>query len=141
MSNPSFHIVKISRESDLKKVWELRKEVFVLEQKVDEGIEYEYEEESSHFAAFEGELIVGTARWRPTDKGIKLERFAIKATHRKRGIGSELLKSILEDIPSGQKVYLHAQAEAEDFYKKLGFKREGESFVEADILHYPMCLA
>ncbi|TNE80341.1 MAG: GNAT family N-acetyltransferase [Bacteroidetes bacterium] len=141
MSAAIIEVRKMSPSDSLEELWKLRREVFVIEQEVDESLEYEFEEESTHFAAFLANKLVGTARWRQTEKGIKLERFAVAKSARGKGVGAALVKAIVADIPSGFKVYLHAQAAAEGFYAKLGFVRDGDSFIEADILHYPMKLA
>ena len=44
---------------------------------IKEELEWEYEEESVHFMASLHHEPCGTARWRKTDKGYKLERFAV----------------------------------------------------------------
>lgn len=41
-------------------------------------------------------------------------------------------------IPTGKKVYLHAQTTTVRFYEKAGFKVTGELFYEANIPHYKM---
>ncbi|WP_243677012.1 GNAT family N-acetyltransferase [Secundilactobacillus collinoides] len=38
----------------------------------------------------------------------------------------------------GQTVELNAQETAVDFYKRLGFKRVGDAFLEVGIVHYRM---
>ena len=134
-------VEKISEQKILNKAFEIRKDVFVIEQKVDESEEYEFEEDSVHFIAkIDGEF-AGTSRWRKTDKGIKLERFAVLKTHRSKGVGSALLSYMLKDIPSEHKyLYLHAQITAMGLYAKFGFVAEGEQFEEAGIQHYKMVL-
>jgi len=68
-----------------------------------------------------------------------LERFAVLPEHRNLKIGAFLLKKILEDISfKKEKVYLHLQESALNFYKRNGFKKIGKSFLEANILHYEM---
>ncbi|MGC6427958.1 MAG: GNAT family N-acetyltransferase [Flavobacteriales bacterium] len=118
----------------------IRKEVFVLEQGVDPELEYDkYDEEASHFLlSFDGQY-VGVARKRCTEQGIKLERFAIISSFRKKGLGSLFVSKLLEpDIKLGYKLYLNSQDQAVDFYLKTGFKIVGKPFYEANILHYKM---
>ena len=68
----------ITSENNLKIAFSIRKNVFVDEQKVSEDIEWdEFEYEAHHVLAFIEDKPVGTARWRKTQKGIKLERFAV----------------------------------------------------------------
>jgi len=117
----------------------IRNEVFVKGQHVDVWIELEYEEESNHYLLFLEDLPVATARWRKTDKGIKLERFATLPEYRNRGYGARLLEEIMIDVSGfGEKIYLHAQLAAVRFYEKHGFVKEGEVFYEANIGHVGM---
>ncbi len=134
-------VEKISDQTVLNKAFGIRKEVFVIEQKVDESEEYEFEEDSVHFIAKVDGDFAGTSRWRKTEKGIKLERFAVLKKHRSKGVGSALLSYMLKDIPSEYKyLYLHAQITAMGLYAKFGFVAEGEQFEEAGIQHYKMVL-
>lgn len=121
----------------------IRYEVFVQEQKVDEREEYdEFEEEAQHFLALADNRAAGTARWRKTEKGYKLERFAVLENFRKSGVGSALVQAVLEEVlplrKAGELIYLHAQVQALPFYARLGFEAFGEEFVEAEILHRKM---
>jgi len=125
----------------LRMAFAIRQKVFVEEQNVDPKIEYdEFEKICTHFVAFQGNYPVGSARWRHTEKGIKLERFAVITTHRGKGVGSALLESVLENIgdAQGKLLYLHAQNQVIPFYEKFGFQMEGEEFEEAGILHHKM---
>jgi predicted GNAT family N-acyltransferase len=113
--------------------------VFVIEQNCPEDIEWEFEDESTHYIALENGEALGTARWRTTDNGIKLERFAVLKEHRNKEVGKALLLRLLTDTnPFGKKRYLHAQLPAKNFYQRHGFKPEGEHFWEADIEHVKM---
>jgi len=117
----------------------IRHEVFVKGQNVDPAIEYEHEEEARHYLLLLDEKPVATARWRETEKGIKLERFATLKEYRNMGFGADLLKEILKDIfPLNKKIYLHSQLTAVPFYEKYGFVKEGKIFYEANIGHYKM---
>ncbi|MEM9328265.1 MAG: GNAT family N-acetyltransferase [Bacteroidota bacterium] len=131
-------------EIAMRKALGLREEVFVEEQKVDREEEFdEFEEESRHFVALDesGEA-VGVARWRHTNSGIKLERFAVRHDWRGKGVGTVLVGSVLEDIErtvkSTARLYLHAQLDAVPLYSKFGFHKKGEQFLECDIWHYEM---
>src|SRR5690606_20696084 len=124
-------VVRIENEEDWIKAQQIRKQVFVEEQGVPEKDEYdEYDAVARHFLAADtmsGEAF-GTARWRTTTKGVKLERFAVVAKARGRGIGAMLLESVLGDIKQempGEAVdlYLHAQLAAVPFYQNFGFQK------------------
>ena len=132
-------VKRIETQAQLDEAHRIRKEVFVIEQKCPEDIEWEFEEESHHFLATSNNISAGTARWRETENGIKLERFAVLKEFRNKNIGSALLKAILNDVPKdGRKIYLHAQLPAKNFYLKHYFKPLGENFWEADIEHVKM---
>lgn len=127
-------------EELLKKALDIRNEVFVQEQNVDKRIEYDgLEDQAIHYLInIDGEP-AGTARWRETEKGFKLERFAVVKRHRGKGLATVLLKFILNELkPARKKIYLHAQEPVENYYAFYGFKRTGEAFYEADIKHYLM---
>jgi predicted GNAT family N-acyltransferase len=120
----------------------IRTEVFVKEQHVDPKLEYDiFEEKALHYLVFLNKKPVATARWRETEKGIKLERFAVLTECRNSGVGAELLKVVLDDVKkTGKAVYLHAQLRAVPFYERQGFVKIGETFTEAGIEHYKMIL-
>jgi len=120
--------------------FEIRQKVFVDEQKVSREEEYDqFEDSSTHYLVFANGKPVGTARWRKTPKGIKLERFAVLKEYRNSGAGTAILDKVLEDVTRlNEKIYLHAQITAINFYLKAGFVTEGDEFVEANIRHYKM---
>lgn len=133
----------ITSNRDLQQAYAIREEVFMIEQKVPREDEFdEFEEQSFHFLATIDEVPVGAARWRTTDKGIKLERFAVKRNQRGKGVGKALVQAVLDHIhqtiPSVFKLYLHAQLDAVSLYAHFGFKIVGEKFIECDIEHRTM---
>jgi predicted GNAT family N-acyltransferase len=130
---------KVSDQADLETVFAIRREVFVVEQNCPPELEWEHEDEATHFlAAIDGEP-AGAARWRKTDKGYKLERFAVLKKYRGFGVGQELVRVVLADLPLDvEYIYLHAQIQAVQFYEKLGFLKSGPEFEEAGIRHFKM---
>ena len=120
---------------------QIRYVVFVIGQNCPEELEWEYEEESTHFLVLDNGESVATARHRKTDKGYKLERFAVLESEREKGYGKIVLKAILDDLSDFKGlIYMHAQKQVLPFYEKLGFKKEGEEFEEAGIMHFKMYL-
>lgn len=141
MMEKQVQIVKATDQECLKKVFAIRKIVFVEEQNCPPDLEWEFEEESNHFLALYNDVAVGACRWRKTEKGYKLERFAVLKDHRGKGIGKLLVKAVIADLPEDlDYVYLHAQIQAVDFYNKLNFFKEGPQFEEAGIQHFKMVL-
>lgn len=118
----------------------IRFTVFVEEQNVPADIEYdEFEETSHHYLLLEDGVGAATCRWRETNNGVKLERFAVLPEYRGKGFGEALVKRLLADVlPFGKSVYLHSQEKVVGFYEKLGFMAQGERFEEAGIWHKVM---
>lgn len=117
----------------------IRTTVFVEEQHVDPELEYENEEHGHFYLLYYEGNPIATARWRETGEGIKLERFSMLKKYRNKGLGAELLDEVMKDvIPLKQKIYLHSQIKAVNYYKRAGFIEEGEHFWEANIEHVKM---
>ncbi|UKJ06425.1 GNAT family N-acetyltransferase [Solitalea lacus] len=133
----------VHARTDLEEVFKIRRKVFVEEQGVPADLEYdEHDDEgAAHYLAEMDGKPVGAARWRETEKGFKLERFAVLKEFRGKGIGVELVKNVLNDIPvSDKEIYLNSQLKAVEFYERLGFHKVGNIFVEAGIEHFQMQL-
>ncbi|CAN5461897.1 GNAT family N-acetyltransferase [soil metagenome] len=130
---------KVTEPNDLEKVFAIRREVFVGEQNCPPELEWEFEDESTHFLATVDDEPAGASRWRKTDKGYKLERFAVLKKFRGAGVGQELVKAVLADLPPGADyVYMHAQLPAISLYERFDFQKTGPEFEEAGIRHYKM---
>jgi len=120
----------------------IRNNVFVIGQNCPANLEWEYEEESTHFLVFDNKKAVATARHRKTKYGYKLERFAVLEEERRKGYGHIILRTILDDLKNYKgAIYMHAQTDVLPFYEKMGFKKSGDEFEEAGIMHYKMTLA
>ena len=132
---------QVNDPADLEKVFAIRRQVFVVEQDCPPELEWEFEDESTHFLATVDDVPAGASRWRKTDKGYKLERFAVLNEFRGLGVGQELVKAVLAHLPADADcIYLHAQIQAMGLYRKLGFEPIGSEFEEAGIRHYKMVL-
>lgn len=120
----------------------IRKEVFVKEQKVNANLEFDGRDpEATHYLAYFNDKAVGTARWRKTEKGIKLERFAVLAEYRSQFVGLAILEAVLKDVKDlHDTIYLNSQKSAIGFYLRYGFVEEGKHFYEAGIEHVKMIL-
>ena len=137
----SIRIHTIITDDELTEAFSIRRQVFVMDQNVPEEIEMdEFDKVAKHVLAYWKKSPVGTARWRYTEQGVKLERFAVLKDYRKMGIGEALVKFILNQVESAETVYLNAQESVIQFYKKFSFECIGERFFEADIPHKQMVL-
>jgi predicted GNAT family N-acyltransferase len=140
-------VEKISDKKSFEEACKIRHLVFVIEQGVmPEDESDEFEETSTHFLAKLDGKPVGTARWRFTKNGVKMERFAVLKEARRKGVGQALVTAVLADLDStpeskGKIKYLHSQLEAMPLYSKFGFEKVGEMFEECNIQHFTMQLA
>jgi predicted GNAT family N-acyltransferase len=141
------NVLPITSSVDLETAFSIRRAVFVEEQRVSADEEYdEYESTSTHFLARTSDgTPCGTARWRRTSEGVKMERFAVLRECRGKGVGKALVRTVLDSIFSEQpepieRIYLHAQVTAMPLYAGFGFVPVGPMFDEAGIQHYKMVL-
>lgn len=124
---------------DLQKAFAIRDTVFVHGQHVPARLEHEDDDIAHHFLATVGDIPVGAARWRKTEQGYKLERFAVLEEYRGKGIAAAMIKTVLADLPEDATyIYLNAQLDAVPVYEKNGFVKIGEQFEEAGIQHFKM---
>jgi len=100
---------------------------------------------SWHFAALDGEQLVGCVVLVPLDaanKRAQLIQMAVENDRQGQGIGKLLVLHLLEF--AGQQgireVLIHARNNTTDFYSKFGFEIYGEAFQEVGILHRHMRL-
>ena len=133
-------IAVVDDEADVNAALDIRREVFCVEQGVDESEEIDgLDPECRHYLARLAGEAVGTARTRflANDGGVKIERVAVLKSLRGRGIGKAIMIRVLDDITVGPAV-LNAQLQVERFYARLGFVTKGDVFQEAGIDHVRM---
>lgn len=134
----------IENQEDLKHAFALRKEIFVQEQGVPAEDEFDQFDqlngEAKHILLVLEEMPIGTGRLRLTGEYGKLERICILKDYRIHGFGKELIKAleVLAHKQSKSKIRLHGQAQAVEFYKKLGYQVSSGLFMEDGIAHYVM---
>ncbi|WP_341679039.1 GNAT family N-acetyltransferase [Niveibacterium sp. SC-1] len=116
----------------------IRETVFVVEQGVPTEMERdEWDGRSQHLLASLAGRAVGTARLLPDGH---VGRLAVLPGARGLGVGQALMRRMHElALERGMStLVLHAQIQAEDFYRALGYLPEGEVFMEAGIPHLTM---
>lgn len=135
----NIQVNKVNDSGTLDKVFEIRRVVFVEEQNCPPELEWENEDVSTHFLATINGEPCGACRWRKTEYGYKLERFAVLQAYRGKGVGVKLVEAALNDLPDNDHtVYLNAQLDAMPLYAKFGFVAEDPQFEEAGIQHFKM---
>src|SRR5690606_5319870 len=95
----------------------------------------EFERSSLQFLAVRDGVPVATARIRRTSSGAKFERFAVAMEQRGRGIGAQLARAMWAAVEPETPIYMHAQLQASEFWKRQGFVEAGPVFDEAGIPH------
>lgn len=132
-------VKKITAAEDLQQAYAIRDKVFVEEQHCPSDLEHEHDDTSVHFLATYNGTPAAAARWRKTDLGYKLERFAVLKEFRRKGIAQALIAAVLADLPAeASYIYLNAQVDAVPVYEKAGFSKTGPQFEEAGIQHFKM---
>ncbi|WP_191600782.1 GNAT family N-acetyltransferase [Marinomonas algicola] len=117
----------------------VRKQVFILEQGIDEQDEWDAHDETSvHFVSF-GTTAVPTGVARLTSNG-QIGRMAVLPSYRHQGYASLILRKAIQVAREmgHRKVFLHAQTDAQSFYEKQDFTTNGKMFLEAGIFHVLM---
>lgn len=118
----------------------IRFKVFVEEQGVPREIELDEQDRVSvHAVVFEGATPIATGRLLPDGH---IGRMAVLKKWRNRGIGSLMLRKLLERAKErGEpQIALSAQIHAVPFYRAHGFVEEGSEYLEAGIRHQAMRL-
>ena len=134
----------VTTPMDMMHVLDIRNRVFVIGQNCPYDIEVvpKEEKEAKHFLIMYKETPVGTIRYRQTgERTFKLERFAVLEQYRGHGYGKEAflyLVNKLEEDYNPCTIYFNAQYHLLEYYQKLGFKEEGDTFYEANIKHIKM---
>ena len=130
----------IENQDEYNQIIEIRKKVFVEEQKVPLNLEIDgLDPISEHVIVRLCDEPIGCARIR-INKSVKLERIAITKKHRGKGFGRRLTKFLVDYCKKKNlnEIRIHSQTYVSDFYKKQGFKIRGKPFYEADIEHVEM---
>lgn len=99
------------------------------------------EKDEFHFAAFDGEKLVGCLLMKAIDKDeIKMRQVAVDEDYQGKGVGKALvLRSEKFASENGfSLITLHARKTAVLFYEKIGYKIVGDEFTEVTLSHFKM---
>jgi predicted GNAT family N-acyltransferase len=138
-----FNTLKITTYAEaLTDIQTVREAVFQIEQGVDAALDFDgLDQTAQHIVVFDNEAPIGTARIRYLNENLaKVERVAVLAAYRNKGIGRYIMQSAIAflDQQGIPEIKVHAQSNAVSFYEKLGFQAQGDAFYEATILHIEM---
>ncbi|MEL6589146.1 MAG: GNAT family N-acetyltransferase [Bacteroidota bacterium] len=141
--SPEIEVYSADSDESFNHIFNIRTTVFVDEESIDDEDEYDgFDHLANHYLALYDGIPVGTARWRvqPNSGKVRMERFAVLKSYRRRGVGSALMQRIISDIGSNKEIYVHVQPEFQAFFGSFGMQTEGELFEEAGITHQLMIL-
>ena len=118
----------------------IREQVFIQEQQI--AVEDEWDAEdavSVHFVVYDQDQPIATARLLQNNS---VGRVAVLKSHRGVGIGKLLMQQIIQQAKHEQRKFLKlsSQVYAMQFYTGLGFKVEGEQYLDCGIPHIDMRL-
>ncbi|MFD0915770.1 GNAT family N-acetyltransferase [Pseudahrensia aquimaris] len=140
-------------EADIETCFRLRHTVFVEEQGVPEELEIDEADclSAVHFLGLLDDEPVAAGRMIPLEPMIenntrysgtmKIGRLVVVKSHRGRGYGDNMMAAMLDYArihPAVTQIVLDAQTDALGFYEKLGFKAQGDDFMDAGIPHRHM---
>ena len=140
-NNLKVEIVKWIDEHESLKM--IRQKVFIEEQKVTSQLEWDgMDEEAIHFLAFKNEKAIGCARAFVIENYMQLGRMAVLKAYRGEGVGTALIEKAITTAKLNQlsAIYISAQCQAIDFYKKFGFEITSDIYLDAEIQHRNMKL-
>lgn len=131
-------IVIADRQKAFFDAMQIRGRVFVDEQKVPSEIEIDEEDKSCiHVVLYDHDQPKAVLRLIEHENYFKVGRVAVLKEERHQGYGKALMLGIekLEIVQKKKQLRLDSQISASGFYEALGYRLEGEPFIEANILH------
>ncbi|MET3924147.1 GNAT family N-acetyltransferase [Devosia sp. 2618] len=119
----------------------LRREVFVWEQKVPEEEEHDSDDlTATHLVAIAEGEVVGTLRMLDKPEHIKIGRVAVRQAYRGNGIAKQMMIAAMDHARAKgrDRFYLTAQSDKLGFYERLGYVAFGPEFQDGGMPHYAM---
>ena len=131
---------------ELGRIYRVRQEVFVVEQKCIYADADALDERAWHLAAWPSAEVLPLAYARLVDPGAKypepsMGRVLTSMSARGTGLGRELVRRVLEHaalVHPGQPMRISAQAHLKRFYGEFGFVAVGAGYLEDGIPHIEM---
>jgi predicted GNAT family N-acyltransferase len=124
---------------DLPAIQDVRRRVFIVEQGIPADLEWDGQDTAcQHVLATDPrQAAIGTGRLDPRGR---IGRMAVLPFWRSHGVGRTLLDVLtaLARVQGHREVVVHAQCAVAGFYRKAGFREQGQPFTEAGIRHQKM---
>jgi len=143
------HTIVIATASDRAKHLQtclgLRRTVFIHEQAVPEDLEIDgLDAACVHVLVTDDDgAAIGTARMKAIGEAAKVQRVAVAAAWRKRGVGRVVMAAVEAEARrrGHRQAVLSSQTSAIGFYERLGYAAHGAVYEEAGIPHRDMTKA
>ncbi|MFI3140731.1 MAG: GNAT family N-acetyltransferase [Clostridia bacterium] len=131
----------LHKPDDLTDCFDIRNEVFILEQKFEAEIEIDENDDIAyHVKLMIDDQPAATARYFNDGEHWHLGRFAILKQYRSLGLGRQMLEVIENDLKEKGINYLclSSQHQVIEFYEKCGYEKVGDMYLEEDYPHIKM---
>ena len=132
---------KLDEQAAIKSI---REQVYIIEQNVPVELEWdELDKDCLHLlVSGDNTSNIATARMYTEGAMAKIGRMAVLKPYRQQGIGSLMLKTLLEQAKENgvKNISLNAQTVATGFYQRHGFSTIGNEFQDAGIPHFKMIM-
>lgn len=134
MSLAEFHFTHVSWSSAAGEIIELRKKVFVIEQRFDETSLYDKHDLNSQHVLVTNQFNKSIGCGRLTEEG-KIGQIAVLIDHRGQGIGSRILQKLTEIAQKFQITDLSISTETDlvHFYDQQQFHTDGPVYMKKGV--------
>jgi ribosomal protein S18 acetylase RimI-like enzyme len=109
-----------------------------------DAVRFPFEDESLHLCALLHGQVVGCVLFHPEPGGGgRLYQMAVDPAHQECGIGRMLVEALEQRLRRDgvERIHLHARTPAAEFYRKLGYRAQGEPYLEVGLEHIMMARA
>ncbi|KAB7705018.1 GNAT family N-acetyltransferase [Bacillus aerolatus] len=134
-------VITVKNEQGRNDAYDIRKKVFVEEQRVPLELEIdEHEDAAVHFVLYDGEKPCGAGRFLIKDGFGKAQRICVLPEYRGKGAGRLIMDALETHAQehNAAALKLDAQTHAIPFYERLGYEVISDEFMDAGIPHKTM---
>lgn len=127
---------------DTKKVFEIRRKVFVEEQGCNPDLDVDsFDGQAMHLLLYVDGAPVGTGRIYFDGEHFRVGRLCVLKECRGQGIGDLAIRLLLfKAFTWANEIHIGAQKYLENFYAKFGFQKYGDEYLDENIPHIHMKL-
>ncbi len=139
MANDNYRFEQVTWAADAGDIMEVRKKVFVIEQRFDKEILCDTSDGSSYHVIVHDKYAKPIACGRLTPDG-KIDKIAVLINHRGEGIGSSILTQLVA-IAKSHNIHdltLNAEKELVRFYDQQSFHIDGPVYMKQGVPHQRM---